>query len=292
MGESLTKYFSLLTSQSPVVTVDQFFWNGYTLSVLLFLASVLQNTFLQNHHFLVIREGVRLRSAIQVGRAAVGSRSIGVRVCAGFYFCFVFVFGFFCWFFFRSPAISLGFTTLGWDFCECDPFFNPTIKVVTFRLCGWCVLGVFLLPAFTRQDMNVRIFWARAMKCMCAQTWPWFILSSERVFGGMEFEPMLTPREKSLLPENFPRGGSNQRHCGQQAQTLPTSYSSPLIVYMIVCVCWGRENVCVIVNVTKHLQLQRTCLFYCNLAVFLSYLWVKFLLQFFNKAMSSCCSTI
>ena len=27
---------------------------------------------------------------------------------------------------------------------------NPTIKVVTFRLRGWCVLGVFLLPAFTR----------------------------------------------------------------------------------------------------------------------------------------------
>ena len=30
------------------------------------------------------------------------------------------------------------------------PFFNPTIKVVTFRLRGWCLLGVFLLPAFTR----------------------------------------------------------------------------------------------------------------------------------------------
>ena len=30
------------------------------------------------------------------------------------------------------------------------PFFNPTIKVVTFRHRGWCVLGVFLLPAFTR----------------------------------------------------------------------------------------------------------------------------------------------
>ena len=37
------------------------------------------------------------------------------------------------------------------------------------------------------------------MKCMCAQTRPRFILSSERVFGGMEFEPMLTPREKSPL---------------------------------------------------------------------------------------------
>ena len=27
--------------------------------------------------------------------------------------------------------------------------FNPTIKVVTFHLRGWCILGVFLLPAFT-----------------------------------------------------------------------------------------------------------------------------------------------
>ena len=43
----------------------------------------------------------------------------------------------------RSPAISLGFTTFGWDFCVYDRFFNPTIKVVTFRLRGWCVLGVF-----------------------------------------------------------------------------------------------------------------------------------------------------
>ena len=38
------------------------------------------------------------------------------------------------------------------------PFFNPTIEVVTFRLRGSYVLGVFLLPAFThlgyeRQDL-------------------------------------------------------------------------------------------------------------------------------------------
>ena len=26
--------------------------------------------------------------------------------------------------------------------------FNPTIEVVTFRLPGWCMIGVFLLPAF------------------------------------------------------------------------------------------------------------------------------------------------
>ena len=66
------------------------------------------------------------------------------------------------------------------------------------------------------------------MKCMCAQTRPRFILSSERVLGGMEFEPMLTPREKSPLPENVPRGGSNPRRCGQQAQALPAELFRPL----------------------------------------------------------------
>ena len=29
-------------------------------------------------------------------------------------------------------------------------FSNPTIKVVTFRLRGWCMQGLLLLPAFTR----------------------------------------------------------------------------------------------------------------------------------------------
>ena len=66
------------------------------------------------------------------------------------------------------------------------------------------------------------------MKCMCTETRPRFILSSEGVFGGMEFEPMLTPREKSPLRENVPRGGSNPRRCGQRAQALPTELFRPL----------------------------------------------------------------
>ena len=32
----------------------------------------------------------------------------------------------------------------------------------------------------------------------------------------MEFEPMLTPREKSPLPENVPRGVSNPQHFGSE----------------------------------------------------------------------------
>ena len=81
------------------------------------------------------------------------------------------------------------------------------------------------------------------MKCMCAQTRPRFILSSEGVLGGMEFEPMLTPREKSPLPENVPRGGSNLRHCGQRAQVLPAELFQPqtvlvLLFVFIVFVCF------------------------------------------------------
>ena len=53
-------------------------------------------------------------------------------------FCLFFVF-------FRSPAISLGFTIFGEIFAYVTVFFNPTIKVVTFRLRGWCVLGVFFV---------------------------------------------------------------------------------------------------------------------------------------------------
>ena len=61
---------------------------------------------------------------------------------------------------FFVPQLYLwGSPLLGKIFCVCDRFFNPTIKVVTFRLRGWCVLGVFLLPAFTRLGhANVRIF--------------------------------------------------------------------------------------------------------------------------------------
>ena len=45
-----------------------------------------------------------------------------------------------------------GFIHFGCDFLVCDRlvfFFNPTIEVVTFRLHGWCMLVMFLLPAFT-----------------------------------------------------------------------------------------------------------------------------------------------
>ena len=58
---------------------------------------------------------------------------------------------------------------------------------------------MFLLPAFTRLRHECQDVRVRAMECMCAQARPRFILSSERVFRGMEPEPMLTPRGKYPL---------------------------------------------------------------------------------------------
>ena len=41
---------------------------------------------------------------------------------------FVHLFFFFFFFFLRSPAISLGFTTFGWDFCVCDHFLIQPLR--------------------------------------------------------------------------------------------------------------------------------------------------------------------
>ena len=38
------------------------------------------------------------------------------------------IFFFFFFFFLRSPAISLGFTTFGWDFCVCDRFLIQPLR--------------------------------------------------------------------------------------------------------------------------------------------------------------------
>ena len=65
------------------------------------------------------------------------------------------------------------------------------------------------------------------MKCMYAQTRPRFILSSEGVFGGMEFEPMLTPREKSPLPKMSPEEDRTRDTVDSEPKHYQLSYSGP-----------------------------------------------------------------
>ena len=58
------------------------------------------------------------------------------------------------------PAISLGFTILGAIFAYVPLKKNSTIEVVTFCLCGWCMLGVFLLLAFTHLRYECQDLWS------------------------------------------------------------------------------------------------------------------------------------
>ena len=78
--------------------------------------------------------------------------------------------------------------------------------------------------------MNVRIFWVHAMKYMYARTRPWFILSSEGVFGGMEFEPMLTPREKFPLPKMSPEEDRTRNAVDSEPKHYQLNYSGPVAV--------------------------------------------------------------
>ena len=119
--------------------------------------------------------------------------------------------------------------------------------------------------------MNIRIFQVCAMKCMCAQTRPRFILSSERVFWGMEFEPMLTPSEKSPLPENFPRAGSNSWRCGQRAQHYQRAILAPCsLLYLWGSPFWVRFWHMWPFFLNPSIQVVTFCLHgWCMLGVFL-----------------------
>ena len=65
------------------------------------------------------------------------------------------------------------------------------------------------------------------MKGMCAQTRPRFILSSEGVLGGIELEPMLTPREKSPLPKMSPEEDRTRDAVDSEPKHYQLSYSGP-----------------------------------------------------------------
>ena len=88
----------------------------------------------------------------------------------------------------HSQLLSLGSAILGEMFAYVTVS-NPTIEVVTFRLRGWCMLGVFLLPAFTRLGRECQDLLSPCDGIHVCTVRPRFILSSERVFGEWRQNP-------------------------------------------------------------------------------------------------------
>ena len=58
------------------------------------------------------------------------------------------------------------------------------------------MLGVFLLPAFTRLGHERQDLLSPCDEMHVCTDWTSVYTLIRRSFGGMEFEPMLTPREK------------------------------------------------------------------------------------------------
>ena len=151
------------------------------------------------------------------------------------------------------PSQTSGVHHFGWDFLYTDVFFFciPQLclwgspfwvrffaYVTVFNPNQWgshipsswmvharCVFCCWHSPVW---DMNVRIFWGCTMDRKCAQIRPRFILSCEKSLGGMESEAMLTPREKSPLPEKF-SPEEDQTHDTASSRTASPTHCQPAI---------------------------------------------------------------
>ena len=118
-----------------------------------------------------------------------------------------------------SPARPQGFTILGEIFAYVTVS-NPTTEVVTFRLRGWYMLGVFLLPAFThlrheRQDLLSLYDGIHAL------IW--------KNFGGSGVRTHVNSKGKIPSPWKTLPKGSNPQHCIKQ-DSKPNEISSLLLL--------------------------------------------------------------
>ena len=104
-------------------------------------------------------------------------------------------------------------------FLSMSLFFNPIIEVATFRLRGWCMLDVFLLPAFTGLGHECQDLWSLWDGMHLCTDWTSVYTLIQESFGGRESESMLTPMEMSPLLEAQMRfEPAMLHHAGQQAQ--------------------------------------------------------------------------
>ena len=147
-------------------------------------------------------------------------------------------------FFFLFPAMSLGFCTLGEMFAHVTCF-NPTIEIVTFRLCGWCFLGAFvasIYPSKTRISESFEsVRWSA-----CAHRLDLGLYSHQKEgFLGNGVRTHVNSKGKISTGKILLRRGSNPQRCIKQdsePNTLPTNYSRRLQKFQIKVVISANHN--------------------------------------------------
>ena len=85
------------------------------------------------------------------------------------------------------------------------PFFNPKIKVVTFRLRGWCVLGVFFLPEFTRLGHERQDLLSPCDEMHVCTDWTSVHTLIRKSFGGIGVWTHVNSKGKIPSPEKCPQ---------------------------------------------------------------------------------------
>ena len=136
-----------------------------------------------------------------------------------------------CLFFFCVPQLDLWGSTY-WVRCfRMCPFFNLTIEVVTFRLRGWCMLGVFLLPEFTRLGHEWQDFWSPCDGMHVCTDWTTVCTLIRKSLGGNGVRTHVNPKGKiPSIGKILLRGNSNPRRCIKQdsePNALPTELFRP-----------------------------------------------------------------
>ena len=108
------------------------------------------------------------------------------------------------------------------------PFFNPTIKVAAFCLRGWCMLNVFLLPAFIPLGYECQDLLSLCNGMHVCTDYTSVYTPIWKNLGGMESEPMLTPREKSSLPEKFSSEEDHSHDVASHMTVNPKHYQQAI----------------------------------------------------------------
>ena len=145
------------------------------------------------------------------------------------------------------PAISLGFTIFFlllpsqpylWGspfwvrFWRMWPFFNPTIEVVTFRLSGWCMLGVCFVAGIHPSRIRMSRCFESVRWNACVHRLDLGLYSHPKKFWGNGDRTLANTKGK--IPSTgkiLHREGLIPQHCIKQdskPKTLPTSYSAPI----------------------------------------------------------------
>ena len=104
------------------------------------------------------------------------------------------------------------------------------------------LLSVFLLLAFTRLGHECQDLLSSCDRMhVCTDQTSVYTLTRER-FRGMESEPMLTPREKSPLPEKSSSEEDRTHDAASHRTASPTHYQlgylSPQSLIIVRCVCY------------------------------------------------------